>query len=198
MTKTKEKKKNIKKFQRVNFDFAKYVKDFYLEDGKAYISVKVDSLDEIVSDYSIERYEWLNSDFASYVEENTYYIPVHYPIVIDIYGCNFTSSEQEMITKVIKDYFGLKLGDKLLELRQNRKKAIALLFFGIFTLLVSLLLSTFDGDSMIFQITVIMSWFAIWEFVSYIWFEREQMKRDKLEAGQLALMSVKFNSNKEL
>lgn len=194
MRRRKEKKKNIKRFQKANFDFAKYVKDFYLEDGKAYISVKVDSIDEIISDYSIEGYEWLNSDFASYVEENTYYIPVHYPIVIDIYGCNFNDLEQEMISKVIKDYFGLKLGDKILELKQNRNKATMLLVFGMFSLLVSLLVSSFDDTSMLFQITVIVSWFAIWEFVSYIWFEREQMKRDKLEAGQLASMSVKFNS----
>lgn len=194
MKNKKERKTQIKQFQKANFDFAKYVKEFYVEDGKAYISVKIDSIDEIISDYSIEGYEWLNSDFAAYVEENTYYIPVHYPIVIDIYGCNFTDQEQKMITEVIRDYFGLKLGDKILELKQNRKKAMMLLLFGVFTFATSFLLSSINQISMLFEILVIITWFAIWEFISYVWFEREQMKKDKVEAGQLASMEVKFNS----
>jgi hypothetical protein len=190
----KERRKQIKKFQKARFDFAKYVREFYVENGKAYISVKVDSIHDIISEYSIKGSEWLNRDFVVYVEENTYYIPVIYPIIIDIYGCNFTEEQQKMITEVIKDYFGLKLGDKILELKQNRKKAMMLLLFGITTLIISLLLSSFDDTSMLFQVIVIVSWFAIWEFVSYVWFEREQMNRDKLEAGQLASMEVKFNN----
>ncbi|MGE5456640.1 MAG: hypothetical protein ACM3O4_06040 [Ignavibacteriales bacterium] len=194
MKNKKENKKHIKKFQKARFDFAKYVREFYVENGKAYISVKVDSINDIISEYSIKGSEWLNRDFVVYVEENTYYIPVIYPIVIDIYGCNFTEEQQKMITEVIRDYFGLKLGDKILELKQNRKKAVMLLLFGITTLVISLLLSSFDDTSMLFQVIVIVSWFAIWEFVSYVWFEREQMNRDKLEAGQLASMEVKFNN----
>jgi hypothetical protein len=189
-----ENRKHIKKFKSANFDYAKYVREFFVEDGKAYVSVKVDSIDDIISEYSIKDYEWLNSDFVSYIEENAYYIPVHYPIVIEIFGYEFTESEKIMITKVIKDYFGLKLGERIIELKMNKRKAITLLLFGLVTLVISFILSSFDRISMLFELVLIIAWFSIWEFVDYGWLEGQQMKKDKLEAGQLASVEVKFSS----
>lgn len=189
-----ENRKHIKKFKSANFDYAKYVREFFVEDGKAYVSVKVDSIDDIISEYSIKDYEWLNSDFVSYIEENAYYIPVHYPIVIEIFGYEFTESEKIMITKVIKDYFGLKLGERIIELKMNKRKAITLLLFGLVTLVISFVLSSFNQISMLFELVLIIAWFSIWEFVDYGWLEGQQMKKDKLEAGQLASVEVKFSS----
>ncbi|MDD2434696.1 MAG: hypothetical protein PHO63_00375 [Bacilli bacterium] len=186
-------KRSIKKFQKFDFDFAKYVKDFFVEDGKAYISVKIDSLDEIISDYSIKDYEWINSEFAAYVEENAYYIPVYYPIVLDIYGFSFTEEEQEMIRKIIKDYYGLKLGDKVIDLKNNMRKAFTLLCFGLITIVITIFLSSFSKISMLFEVMAVIMWFALWEFIEYGWLERKELKKQKIEAGQLASITVKFN-----
>ena len=43
--------------------------DFYIEKGTAYISAKVNSIDDIISKYSTKDYEWINPDFAHYIEE---------------------------------------------------------------------------------------------------------------------------------
>lgn len=187
------KKKSIKKFQNFDFDLAKYVKDFYVEDGKAYISIKIDSIEEIISDYSIKSYEWLNCDFAAYVEENAYYIPVYYPIVLDIYGCSFNKDEQEMIKRVIKDYFGLKLGDKVIDLKTNKRKSLTLLGFGLITIIIIIFLSSLTELYMLFEIMAVVMWFALWEFIEYGWLERKELKKQKTEAGQLASLTVKFN-----
>ena len=44
-------------------------------------------------------------------------------VIIEICGYKFTEQEQETIRRVIKDYFGLKLGDKIIDLDINRNKS---------------------------------------------------------------------------
>lgn len=76
LSRTKRKKsiKNLKKFKKAKFNYAKFVKKYYIEKGEAYISAKVNSIDDIISKYSTKDYEWINPEFASYIEESAYYI----------------------------------------------------------------------------------------------------------------------------
>ena len=74
--KKKKSIKNLKKFRSAKFNYAKFVKKYYIEKGTAYISAKVNSIDDIVSKYSTKDYEWINPDFAHYIEECAYYIPI--------------------------------------------------------------------------------------------------------------------------
>ena len=137
LSRTKRKKsiKNLKKFKKAKFNYAKFVKKYYIEKGEAYISAKVNSIDDIISKYSTKDYEWINPEFASYIEESAYYIPLEESITIEICGGNFSEEEKDMIKRVIKDYFGLKLGDKFLDLDINKHKSFILFLFGIINLL---------------------------------------------------------------
>ena len=128
--KSKKSIKNLKRFRSAKFNYAKFVKDYYIEKGEAYISAKVNSIDDVISKYSTKGYEWINPDFASYIEESAYYIPIEERIIIEICGGNFSEEEQALITKVLKDYFGLKLGDKYLDLDINKHKSFILFLFG--------------------------------------------------------------------
>ena len=67
--------KNILKFNKTKFNYNKFVRDFYLEKNTAYVSVNIDNYNDVISKYSISNYEWLNPEFADYVEETAYYIP---------------------------------------------------------------------------------------------------------------------------
>ena len=136
--------KNLKRFRSAKFNYAKFVKDYYIEKGEAYISAKVTSIDDVISKYSTKGYEWINPDFASYIEESAYYIPIEERIIIEICGGNFSEEEQALITKVLKDYFGLKLGDKYLDLDINKHKSFVLFLFGIISLGIFAVLSRFS------------------------------------------------------
>ncbi|MBR2546489.1 MAG: hypothetical protein IKE93_10040, partial [Erysipelotrichaceae bacterium] len=87
--------KNKKSFRKMKIDYYRYVKDFYLEDGLAYISCNVNDYNDIINPYSVEGYEWLNESFARFVESNAEYIPVEYPIVLEICGKNFSDQQKE-------------------------------------------------------------------------------------------------------
>lgn len=190
-------KKRLKKYRHAQFDYSKYVKEFYVEDGNAYISCKVNSIDDIISSYSIKGYEWINKDFADYLEENAYYIPVEYPVIIEICGHHFEPGEQELIRRVIKDYFGLKLGDKNIDLDINSEKSSLLLLFGIFSLGLVIFLSMYNVISLMMEIGFISLWFFLWEWADLAIIDRYDLLSDKIDAGQLASVKVIFNENEK-
>ena len=119
-------KSNIKYFRKKEVDLGKFVNHYYIENGLAYISCNVKGIFDIVNPYSVENYEVINSGFADFIEENAYYIPVEYPIVLEICGTNFTADQQEMVKRIVADYYALRLGDKQIDLKINRNKTIFL------------------------------------------------------------------------
>ena len=62
------------------------MREIYIENGLAFISCKVKSINDIVDRYSVDGYEWLDESFARYIESNAAYIPTEYPIVLEIIG----------------------------------------------------------------------------------------------------------------
>lgn len=194
-TKTARARRNLKKFKSAKFNYANFVKDYYIENGKAYISAKVNSIDDIVSKYSITDYEWINSEFAEYIETSSYYIPVEETIIIEICGKKFTDKEKETIERVIKGYFGLKLGDKIIDLDINRNKSSRLLLLGILSLGLVFLMSMITKFEYIMELPLIMLWFFIWEYGDLAWLDRWAIYDEKIEAGQLANAKIVFNEN---
>lgn len=188
-------KRNLKKFKSAKFNYARFVKDYYIENGSAYISAKVESIDDIISKYSLEDYEWINKQFANYLENSAYYIPVEESVIIEICGCKFSDAEKEKITRVIKTYFGLKLGDKIIDMDINYHKSNRLLILGFFSLILVLFVSKLTNIEYVLELPLIMLWFFIWEYGDLAWLDRRDIAIEKLEAGQLANAKVIFNEN---
>lgn len=197
--KKKKSLKNLQKFKSAKFNYAKFVKQYYIEKKEAYISAKVNSLDDIISKYSTAGYEWINPDFAHYIEESAYYIPIEESITIEICGGNFSDEEKELIKRVIKDYFGLKLGDKFLDLDQNKHRSLILLLFGIISLAIFVVLSKFSLIMALTEIILLLFWFFLWEYADLALLERSEIQLQRIEAGQLSTAKITFldvdNSN---
>jgi hypothetical protein len=194
LSRTKRKKsiKNLKKFKKAKFNYAKFVKKYYIEKGEAYISAKVNSIDDIISKYSTKDYEWINPEFASYIEESAYYIPLEESITIEICGGNFSEEEKDMIKRVIKDYFGLKLGDKFLDLDINKHKSFILFLFGIISLGVFAILSNFSIITAVNELLLLLFWFFLWEYADLGWLTRGNLRLEQIEAGQLSTAKIVF------
>lgn len=194
LSRTKRKKsiKNLKKFKKAKFNYAKFVKKYYIEKGEAYISAKVNSIDDIISKYSTKDYEWINPEFASYIEESAYYIPLEESITIEICGGNFSEEEKDMIKRVIKDYFGLKLGDKFLDLDINKHKSFILFLFGIISLGVFAILSNFSIITAVNELLLLLFWFFLWEYADLGWLTRGNLRLEQIEAGQFSTAKIVF------
>lgn len=185
-------RKNIKKYMNAKFDYAKFVKNYYMENGEAYISLKVNCMDDIISKYSIDGYEWINLEFAEYIEEYSYYIPVEESITLEICGGNFSEEQKEKITTIIRDYYGLQLGDKIMDLHTNRRRANMLLGLGIITLLGLFIFNNVLVERTLMEVIFIAVWFFLWEYADMALIDRTELMTKKVEAGQLAVMKIKF------
>jgi hypothetical protein len=190
--KNKRATKVLAKFNKSKRNYNEFVRDFYLENNKAYISVKVKDYHEIISKFSIKDYEWLSDEFANYIQENAYYIPITYDIILEICG-KFKKEEKVIITRTIKTYFGVKLGDAQIDLNINRKKTLTLLLFGFISLIVFLFLTLYIVNFKFIEPFSILLWFLLWEVLDTFFLERKGLKDKKLEAAQLANMTIIFN-----
>lgn len=190
--KSKKSIKNLKRFKSAKFNYAKFVKNYYIDKGEAYISAKVSSIDDVISKYSTKDYEWINPEFANYIEESAYYIPIEESITIEICGGHFSHDEQELIKRVLKDYFGLKLGDKFLDLDINKHKSFILFLFGIISLGIFAILSKFSLITTLNEIVLLLFWFFLWEYADLGWIERSNLQLERLEAGQLSTAKIVF------
>ena len=186
--------KNILKFNRIKVDYKKYVRDFYLEKNIAYISIKVDNYNDIISKYSIKNYEWLNDDFANYIEETAYYIPIHLDIALDING-NFTKDEEEIIKKTIKMYFGIKLGDAQNNLSINKSINLLLFVATILFLMIFFVVTIYIPTFKFLEPISIIAWFIMWELLDNNFIKRHQLRARKIDLAQLVNMQIKFNED---
>lgn len=186
-------RKNMRSFKKKKIDYSMYVKDFYLENGLAYISCNVRSYFDVIDKFSVNGYEWLDEEFARFVESNAYYIPVEYPIVLEICGGKFSKKQQDSIVETIADYYSLKLGDKQIDLDHNRNKILWFFVFGLALFGVVLLFNWIKLIGAVKEVICILFWFFIWEMGDLIVYERMDMKRAKTDMAQLASIKVMFN-----
>lgn len=199
ITKRSEKvRRNLRKYRKTKFNYENFISEYYVDDdGKAYISTKVSSLHDIISKHSIKDYEWVNPDFIHYVEDMAYYIPVEESIVLEICGHKFTEKEQALIRRVLTQYFGLKLGDAIIDINIMKKKSMILLIFGIISILLFMLLNIINVIPTLAEIIAIGLWFFLWEYLDLRFLNGSDLAIKKLEAAQLANVKIIFNEKEK-
>lgn len=191
--KSRRLRRNLTKFRKKSVDVAKFVKDFYVDNGLAYIACNVEEYGDIIDRYSVEGYEWLSESFARFVEENANYVPPEYPIVLEICGCRFRRAQRECIEATIADYYALKLGDVQMSLEGNRRKTLFLLGMGLFFAVVVYMVSMFPSlPRPILEAPFVLFWFCLWDAAETVVIERRDLVEEKLAAAQLASVKVAF------
>lgn len=189
--KSRRLKKNLKSFSKKEVDLAKYVRDFYVDNGLAYISCNVDDYYDIIDDYSVDGYEWLNEGFVRFLESNAMYVPTEYPIVLEICGHHFTTKEKKIIVETISDYYALEQGDVQLNLEKLARRNWVR--FGLSILGILLMwLGNKTGISFLSEATLVFFWFALWDLCESIIFERRDLLEEKTDAAQMASIKVIF------
>ena len=170
---------------------SKYVKDFYVDNGLAYISCNVTGINDIIDPYSVNGYEWLNESFARFVESNAEYVPTEYPIVLEICGHRFTPKQKAVIEETVSDYYALKLGDAQLTLERNMTKSI---FLGVILVLALIAMTALSKivSTTISETIIVLFWFALWELLDNAVFDRLELLDDKRDAAQMASIKVLF------
>jgi len=184
-------KKNLRNFRKKHVDVAKYVKDFYVDNGLAYISCNVNGYDDIIDQYSVRGYEWLNESFARFIESNAAYVPTEYPIVLEICNYRFTAKQKETIEETISDYYALQQGDAQINIEKNNRKNIILVLF-IVVGVIAMVLTNSLSISVVRESIVVFFWFALWDLLDSAIFERQELVEARVDAAQMANIKVIF------
>ena len=184
----------MNKKNKKEFNYNKFVRDYYLENNMAYISIRVNNYYDIINKYSIDNYEWLNGHFAQYIEESAYYIPAEYNITLDING-KFTEEEKEKIVKTIRTYYGIKVSDADNNLKENKRNNIILLVTSVLFMFIFLILTLYINNFRFLEPISIILWFVIWEYLNNSFIKKRKLKVERSEIAQISNMDIKFNED---
>ncbi len=162
-----------------------------MEDGTACIPCRVKGLDDIISRFSIPGVETLDSEFALFILEYEDFIPSEYPLVLEIYGPLFTDAEKKLIEDTIHADMDYMLG-KAETVNLRRKKKLFTMMAGtiISGILLSLVMHWLPEIPQEFLFVVF--WLFADSLVRYIFIDRMEYKEEKVRAGRLAGMKVRF------
>lgn len=183
--------KNIRKFLNKKSLLERRLKNEVLEDGIAYIPCHVESVEDIISRYSIRGCESLNAEFADYIMSFIECIPIKYPIVLEIYGPKFTDEEKKTIVNTIVSDGDYQLGRTIQDNRHHRMVFIEMV---IGTIIMGLII-TFIGqyvEGIPRELFYVLFYLFADSFVRYIFIERGDYKNEKISAGRIASMKVEF------
>lgn len=184
-------RKNVQVYDRKKEDLNKRLEAEFIDHGVATIPCKVSGIDDIISPYSVTKYERLNSDFVEFISDDAELIPAEYPIVLSIVGCEFTKDEQETIKKTIEDDFAYHLCT-VEEENKYHLKVFWWMAAGI--LLSGILLTIFDFWSTVpMELLFVIFWFFADTFFDYLFLEGRQLRKKHIKAAQLVCMKVEFS-----
>ena len=156
-------------------DYDKVVRDFYKEDDKAVILCKVNSMEDIISHYSVPGRENLNPEITAYFDDNIFYIPLSYPIAIRFCGYSFSEEEKEVIRRTMVSTYEFKLALAQAELSRNKKYSLATLALGALFFALYFLL---DRSGVLGAVLTLFFWFFLWEFGMSGWTQYRALRSE--------------------
>lgn len=187
--------RRVKTFNEIDFDDQAYIDRQYIDGNRAIISLRLENVEDMIHPLSSKVRPILNDAVADYIEKCVGDIPFYYPIIIKVEKENLTDEEEVLVKRLIHDYFGLELSDRIADLEFNRWKSITLLIIGVIIIFLSFVLMNLGLSSFLVEMVSIFGTFAFWEFADSFVLERNELKIKKLNAGQLATARIIFSED---
>ncbi|MGL4522967.1 MAG: hypothetical protein ACRCWQ_10490 [Bacilli bacterium] len=183
---------NYKKHQPPNFNKAKHIQNYYIEDhDTAIVYIKLNDIQDAYANFCIAGKEELSPELAAHLDSVIHHISLQYTVRLHFQIANGATEQQQiLLSSVIFTYYGLYLEDKKQELKINTHKTYGLLFFGIIFLAFSYFLMKNEQGQIVTDIINIAGTFALWEAVDLIILERREKQHEKYKAIQIATAKV--------
>ena len=162
-----------------------------IRNGTAYLSCKVEGLDDILSKFSIKGIESLNGEFKDELLNFADCIPQEYPLVLEIHGPKFSEEEKEMIREAVVSDADYLLGKTETENRHHRK---VFWWMVVGTVGSGILLSVIKQfvDEVPLEFFYVLFWLFADALVRYLFIEFGDYKNEKIRVGRIASMKVEF------
>ncbi len=162
-----------------------------MENGIAYIPCRVESIDDIISKFSVRGCESLDSEFYEYIIDFIDFVPSEYPVVLEINGPAFSPEEKKIITDTIlcdMDYLLGRTEDHL----KTQKRRFMSMITGTILSGVALGIARKVFESVPLEFFYVLFWLFADALVRYVFIEKLDFRDEKIRVGRLASMQVEF------
>ena len=162
-----------------------------IRNGTAYLSCKVEGLDDVLSKFSVNGIEALNGEFKDEFLSFVDCIPQEYPLVLEIHGPQFTEEEKKMITEAVISDADYLLGKTEADNRHHRKVFWWMVAGTVGSGVLLGVLKHFVDDVPL-EFFYVLFWLFADALVRYLFIEFGDYKNEKIRAGRIASMEVEF------
>lgn len=180
-----------KSFDSKQIKIQELMKSVTVNNDTGYVTIHVNRVEDVLSTYSITGYEFLNGVFKSVLSKYIAYIPAHFPMVLEITGCEFTEAEKESIQNAIWHEYEY---DYLTEFKGIKHAAMRSVV-GLGFALVFLAYLIFGNPA---SIVVDLVWIPLWTLldplISLFWYvipNFRQMKRRLIQCQTMKILYTK-------
>lgn len=192
----KLRKREIEKYKKAKFDKSQYISNYHLDrEGNAVVRIKLPDFDGAFSPFSPAGYEVASADLTDYIDGVVYNIPLAHPIILQV-NCRADGEQQQLLRRVLHDFYGLRAADKQHDLRINSVKGWGLFIVGAAMLIFSYTLVSAGFGQFFTDFMNIAGTFALWEAVNTALLERKVIKVELLNAGQTLSAQIIFEEER--
>ncbi len=185
----------LKKYQRAKFENFKKINELKINDDEAYIDIQISDFKSIKSDYSLDVSPILKREFLEYIESCASYIPLEYPIVLEIHSNKLSSSEKILIRKLIKNHFALTRINKEMELKALKRKSYFFLLIGLIGFIILAILHYCGKLELLIECISFIASFSVWEFGELVLFEQDDLKEEIIKYNYLSKVRIVYNKD---
>ena len=185
-------REKIKRYQKKKFEKYKEINELKIADDEVYITLKIDNKDDVISKHSVKYEEVLDESFMDLITKKASYIPLDYPIVLELQYKELSSEDKILIRKLIRNYYKLEKIDKEMQLKEIERRTRFFLISGIifFMIFIWLYNSELSG---IMEIASFIGSFSLWEFAEILIFDQDSLKEEVIKSNYLSKIRIVFN-----
>lgn len=177
-------------YKKRHIDYEKEVSGFFISRGVAYISMRVENKEDVLSRYSVEGAPYLNSEFVAVLDSIAEHIPEDLPLVLELTGRRFTPEEEQTVEKAIRAQYALRLGAYEYEKKGVR---LRMLWFCLYlAVFLGLVLFKVLPGGVPYEIAYLLFYSLGDRFLESVFLARGRSAAEKLSLAQLSSMKIVF------
>lgn len=189
----------IYKFRKIDKEIINRYKDVHKSNDTLDVNIKIKDKSQIVSNYSFDEIDKLNSELSEYISDKSKYALSTEKIKLNFYTNK--SLNRNKLKETIQSHYANEYKDAKKKMRKNSIIGFTMLIYGIIVLTLIIILSIYIKDfnniSYVPTILEITSWVFIWESVDCLFLERPSLKEECRKIQKIYIADIRIINNKK-
>lgn len=162
-------------------------------EGNILFDVSVKDKTQILSSYTVNQTEWINSEFTNLLDTVASSIPSKENIHLNLNCGQISESEKNVYKNAIKSYFNRRLMENTRKLKTNLFVFIVMVALSVVMMSVLFVAHFLNFTWLVTEVLDIVAWVFVWASVETVAFERSKLIYIKHKYTALYDSKITFN-----